>query len=152
MSQQETTVRADGTASASWPEVFDTFDRHALAALQKRDVPRVRAADYLSKPSVQLDAEGADADEELVRWDTYFAQFAKLTNAKCLCCGTSLRCVLGLGFFGGFEWGLAHGEGHCSSCHYPMRGHHQVDGLGTIRNLFLAYHPSALSFAFKEEP
>lgn len=131
-------------------ETFETFDRDALASLQARDVPRVRAADYLSKGS---DA-GAEADEELVKWDTYFAGFAKLTDAKCLCCGTSLRCVLGLGFFGGFEWGLAHGEGHCSYCRYPMRGHHHVDGVGTIRNLFLAYHPSALSFpaAMKEEP
>jgi hypothetical protein len=30
-------------------EVFETFDRHALAVLQGRDVPRVRAADYFSK-------------------------------------------------------------------------------------------------------
>ena len=129
-------------------EVFSVFDRHALAALQARDVPRVRAADYLSKDP---DA-GAEADQALAQWDDYFAGFAKLTDAKCLCCGTSLRCALGMGFFGGFEWGLAHGEGHCSYCRYPMRGHHLVDGLGTIHNLFLPYHPSALSFAAKEEP
>lgn len=121
---------------------FETFDREALEALQKREVPRVRAADYLHKgPDAK---EGAD--EELARWDTYFAQFAKLTDAKCLCCGTDLRCVLGLGFFGGFEWGLAYGEGHCSYCRYPMRGYHRVEGLGTIRNLFLPYHPSTLSY------
>lgn len=128
-------------------EVFETFDRAALAALQARDVPRVRAADYFSK---EPDA-GAEVDQELARWDDYLAGFAKLTDAKCLCCGTSLRCVLGLGFFGGFEWGLAHGEGHCSHCRYPMRGHHIVEGLGKIRNLFLPYHPSTLSFAAKEE-
>jgi hypothetical protein len=69
-----------------------------------------------------------------------------------LCCGKSLRCHFGMGLFGGFEWGLAHGEGHCTYCHYPMRGHHLVEGLGTIRNLFLAYHPSGLSFDLKEEP
>lgn len=131
-------------------EVFEAFDRAALAALQTRDIPRVRAAQYLSK---EPDA-GAEADQQLAEWDAYFAAFAKLTDAKCLCCGTSLRCALGLGFFGGFEWGLAHGEGHCSYCHYPMRGHHRVDGLGMIRNLFLPYHPSVLSFpvAMKEEP
>lgn len=129
-------------------EVFTTFDRDALAALQVRDVPRVRAADYFSK---NADA-GAETDQVLAQWDAYFAGFAKLTDAKCLCCGTSLRCALGLGFFGGFEWGLAHGEGHCSYCRYPMRGHHRVDDLGTIHNLFLPYHPSALSFAAMEEP
>lgn len=131
-------------------EVFETFDHAALAALQARDVPRVRAADYFSKGP---DA-GAEADQELVRWDTYFAGFAKLTDAKCLCCGTSLRCYLDMGLFGGFRWGMVHGEGHCAHCDYPMRGHHSVDGLGTIRNLFLAYHPSTLSvpIAMKEEP
>lgn len=131
-------------------KTFETFDRDALAALQARDVLRVRAADYFAKEP----GAGAEADQEFAQWDAYLAGFAKLTDAKCLCCGTSLRCVLGLGFFGGFEWGLAHGEGHCSSCHYPMRGYHHVDGLGTIRNLYLAYHPSALSFTadMKEEP
>ncbi len=129
-------------------EVFETFDHVALAALQARDIPRVRAADYFSKGP---DA-AAEADQELARWDAYFSGFAKLTDAKCLCCGTSLRCVFGLGFFGGFEWGLAYGEGHCSYCRYPMRGHHRVDDLGTIHNLFLAYHPSTLAFAAKEEP
>lgn len=121
-------------------ERFETFDHKALRALQARDVPRVRAAQYLSK----TEDAGPEADAELERWDAYFAQFAKLTDAKCLCCGTSLRCVLGLGFFGGFEWGLAHGEGHCSYCRYPMRGLHRVEGLGRIDNLFLPYHPSVL--------
>ena len=129
-------------------EVFETFDRTALVALQARDIPRVRAAQYLSK----LESAGPEVDEELARWDAYFAQFAKLTDAKCLCCGTTLSCGLGMGIFGGFEWGLAHGEGHCAHCRYPMRGHHCVDDLGTIRNLFLPYHPSTLSFASKEEP
>jgi hypothetical protein len=133
-------------------EVFETFDRHALAALQARDVPRVRAADYFSKTvDVAAEATGV-ADAELERWDSYFVQFAKLTNGACLCCGKSLRCALGMGLFGGFEWGMEHGEGYCSYCRYPMRGHHRVDGLGTINNLFLPYHPSALSFAAKEEP
>ena len=123
-------------------EIFETFDRRALAALQARDVPRVRAGRYFSKEP----GAGAEVDDQLAQWDTYLAVFAELTDATCLCCGTNLRCVFGLGLFGGFEWGLAYGEGHCSRCHYPMRGHHKVEGLGTIHNLFLPYHPSALSF------
>ena len=122
--------------------IFDTFNHEALAALQARDIPRVRAADYFSK---DLDA-GTEVDQALAEWDAYFSDFAKLTDAKGLCCDTSLRCPLGMGIFGGFEWGLAHGEGHCATCRYPMRGHHRVEGLGKIHNLFLAYHPSALSF------
>lgn len=129
---------------------FETFTPEALAALQQRAVPRVCAADYFSKPA---DA-GAAADEELALWDDYLSRFAKLTDGTCLCCGKSLRCHLGMGLFGGFEWGLVHGEGHCTYCRYPMRGHHRVDGLGTIRNLFLPYHPRSLSFpaATKEQP
>lgn len=127
-------------------EVFETFDQHALDALRARDVPRVRAADYFSKGP----AADAETDEELARWDDYFAKFAKLTEGTCLCCGKSLRCAFGMGLFGGFEWGMVHGEGHCAYCRYPMRGHHIVDGLGTIRNLFLPYHPSGLLFAPKE--
>jgi len=123
-------------------EVFETFDRASLAALQAREIPRVRAVDYLAKN----DEDDAEADTALARWDAYFSQFAKLTDARCLCCGTSLRCRLRLGVFGGFTWGLAHGEGHCSTCGYPMRGHHSVEDLGTICNLFLAHHPSTLSF------
>jgi hypothetical protein len=133
-------------------ETFETFDHAALTALQARDVPRVRACDYLSKPPVQSGSEIVEADEELARWDVYFAQFAKLTDAKCLCCGQSLRCYLGMGLFGGFAWGMANGEGHCTYCRYPMRGHHRVESLGTIHNLFLPYHPSTLSFASVEEP
>jgi hypothetical protein len=134
-------------------ETFATFNRDALVALQARDIPRVRAADYFEKIDKAQTAEEATAlDEDLARWDAYLAEFAKLTDGRCLCCGESLRCPLGMGLFGGFEWGLAHGEGRCVHCHYPMRGIHRVDGLGTIRNLLLPYHPSALSFSLKETP
>jgi hypothetical protein len=129
-------------------EVFEVFDRCALAALQARDVPRVRASQYLSK----ADDAGAEADDELARWDAYFAQFAKLADGRCLCCGESLRCPLGMGLFGGFEWGIAHGEGRCKHCGYPMRGYHRVEGLGRIDNLFLPYHPSVLAYPAKEGP
>jgi hypothetical protein len=127
-------------------EVFPTFDRAALVALKSRDIPRVRASQYFSK----IEAAGPEADDELAQWDTYFAQFAKMTDAKCVCCGNTLSCWLGMGFFGGFEWGMVHGDGHCAYCRYPMRGHHHVDNLGSIRNLFLPYHPSVLVFPAKE--
>jgi hypothetical protein len=129
-------------------EVFETFDQQALTALQTRDIPRVRAADYFTK----IDPADSEIDQDLARWDAYLAQFAKLSESKCLCCGNRLSCRLGMGLFGGFEWGLAHGEGHCAYCHYPMRGHHRVEGLGTIRNLFLAYHPSTITFRSEEAP
>lgn len=134
-------------------EIFPAFDRAALTALQARDIPRVRAADYFVKTAeAQTPKEKAEADEELGRWDAYLAGFAKLFDGKCLCCGHLLSSFFGTGLFGGFEWGLTHGEGHCTYCRYPMRGHHQVKDLGTIHNLFLPYHPSTLTFSAKEEP
>lgn len=127
---------------------FPTFDREALVALQARDVPRVHAADYFK---IEESADQKIVTEAMARWDDYLAQFAKLIDGRCLCCGTSLRCPLGMGLFGGFSWGLAHGEGHCAHCGYPMRGHHRVEDLGTIYNLFLPYHPSGLAFSSAEE-
>ena len=129
-------------------QVFETFGHEALVALKARDISRVRAAQYFSKN----DKADDETDQKLARWDEYLSQFAKLTDAKCLCCGNELSCRLGMGLFGGFEWGLAHGEGHCAYCRYPMRGHHRVDGLGTIRNLFLPYHPSLISYLPEETP
>lgn len=80
----------------------------------------------------------------------------------CPSCGkqfTGLLANLGLGV--GVEWGLVHGEGHCSKCRYPYRGHHRIYDLADIlesghpregvepilvmSNFFLAYHPSQLS-------
>jgi hypothetical protein len=131
-------------------ELFEVFDRVALAALQARDLPRVRASDYFTKK----DDTDPQADDELARWDAYLAGFAKLEGGRCLCCGDRLGGHLldkALGLVGGVEWGLAHGEGHCSKCGYPMRGYHCVEGLGKISNLFLAYHPSTLSFSAPAE-
>lgn len=127
-------------------EVFETFGTAALEALRTRDIPRARAADYFSPK----DSSASETAAELAQWDSYLSQFAKLPDARCLCCGNQLNCGLGMGLFGGFEWGLVHGEGHCVHCRYPMRGHHRVEGLGTIHNLFLPYHPSLIT-RFPEE-
>jgi hypothetical protein len=46
-----------------------------------------------------------------------------------------------------FTWGLAHGEGHCSSCGYPTRMYHRrVEGVSTFP---LQYHPD--EFARREK-
>ncbi len=75
----------------------------------------------------------------------YFHTFATPTKGKhgaeCPNCGSAIG-----GMFGSFEWGLVHGEGRCSICHWPMRAYHFIkdkDGkdVATIRNLVLPYHP-----------
>ena len=76
----------------------------------------------------------------------------------CPACGekfTGLMANLGLGV--GIEWGLVHGEGNCSYCRWPYRGHHFIwdpkdiddegrkkegaEPLMTVHNFFLAYLP-----------
>lgn len=104
----------------------------------------------------------------------YFGQFCRIVYLHeddpskkqqcCPACGTGFTGLMAsLGFGAGIEWGLAHGEGHCSICRWPYRGHHFIydpeeikdyDPLGdkdrpeplmTIHNFFLAYLPDAVS-------
>src|SRR5690606_20771728 len=66
--------------------------------------------------------------------DAYFAPFAQPVFDEnresekpmlCLKCGEPLTGLLASMFGrGGFEWGIAHGEGHCAGCRWPARGHH----------------------------
>lgn len=133
-------------------ETFPKFNREVLKALKARDLPKLRAADLFSKTDApRTPEEEADANKELDAWDAYLAQFVA-RQPHCICCGTDLRCPLGMGWMGGFEWGLAHGSGHCRFCGYPMQGHHRVKDVGTIKNLFLQRHPETLSFVDKGHP
>lgn len=86
--------------------------------------------------------------------ETYFGNFVKPVRdesqngvQRCFHCGEYLT---GLASFllgrGGFEWGITHGEGHCTNCRWPARGHHfakAADGsdLFTLHNFVLSYHP-----------
>ncbi len=63
----------------------------------------------------------------------YLASFAAPVqtpkgNYACLHCGEVLMGNVAENLFGkgGFEWGLAHGEGHCRACHWPARLYHTV--------------------------
>jgi hypothetical protein len=86
--------------------------------------------------------------------DAYFAPFAQplmdgrkiKDNHPCLKCGKPLTGLASMFLGGGFAWGIAHGEGHCSACHWPARAHHFIkadDGsnFATIRHFVLQYHP-----------
>jgi hypothetical protein len=113
------------------------------------------------------DDEGAKNSEQVLR--DYFHRFAAPvtdpTNPErqvCPACGEffgGLMANLGLGV--GIEWGLVHGEGNCSYCRWPYRGHHFIyapenideDGrkkegaepILTIHNMFVAYLPEFIS-------
>lgn len=128
---------------------------------------------HLTKPLeleefMTIDYDKSEPDTlEIMR--TYFKRFASPvkdptddTHQVCPACGerfTGLMANLGMGV--GIEWGLVHGEGNCSYCRWPYRGHHFIydpkdigeDGrkkegaepLLTIHNFFIAYLPEFIS-------
>lgn len=126
---------------------FEKLDDAALAALKARNLPKLRAAD------IAFGADGEPADkvaENMATLDGYLSHFVELGERDpvwgsrlCICCGASLTGLL----TGSFQWGLAHGEGSCCRCGYPARAIHRIDGIGTLSNLVLQYHPDELSFA-----
>jgi hypothetical protein len=97
--------------------------------------------------------DGAEPDTEILEdIDAYLELFAApiLIDGKNLCphCGHPFNGSLMDSFLGdgGFEWGLAHGEGHCRCCRWPARAYHFVKDrhgadLMTFRHWVLAYRP-----------
>ncbi len=94
----------------------------------------------------------AEATSLMKCLDEYFKQFsapvvldegnALLGGQRCLNCDAVLSGVLG-----SFQWGIAHGEGTCSSCGWPARAYHRPkdqDGEeicdGALQ-VILQYHP-----------
>lgn len=91
----------------------------------------------------------AEATEKLAVINKYLHRFVEEGN-ECICCGAKqgvkdiMEAVLHVG---AFTWDIQHGEGHCSQCGYPARAMHYIgDGLLTVRNFILQYHPDGLSF------
>lgn len=112
-----------------------------------------------------MSAKPDTPDATIKALDDYFFSFAQIPIEKaddgktiiakqpCLKCSEPLSGGgLAESFFGkgGFEWGLAHGEGHCRGCGWPARAYHFIkdaDGndVMTIRNIVLQYHPDFVS-------
>ena len=98
----------------------------------------------------------AYADAFIADADAYLKNFAATVmdgerGTVCFHCGEALTGMMAtfLAKGGGFQWGIAHGEGFCGNCHWPARGHHfakRPDGsdLFTLRNFVLSYHPDCV--------
>lgn len=114
------------------------------------------AALRASVPHATLESVGATAkegaDPEVIAdLSAYFHHFAAPAGEghPCLSCGEPLvqNMVQQLmGARGGFEWGLAHGHGHCRCCGWPATLYHFIkdrhgNDLMTIRNILLQQHP-----------
>lgn len=128
---------------------------HEPRACATTDLFRVRQEGELNPDEVKL----------IEQIDAYLGVFAapitvgegEQAKQVCFHCGekfTGLLANLGVGV--GIKWGLAHGEGICSGCGWPYRGHHFAkapDGedLFSAQNLFLAYMPAAVTEAQPEK-
>lgn len=104
--------------------------------------------------------ERAKAEAFLAEVNEYLAGFVKpviLGEGEnryqvCFHCGWTVskgfHSLLGMPRHAAFEWGLVHGEGHCSNCHYPARAYHRPKGkdgeeLFSLTGMFLQYMPDA---------
>jgi hypothetical protein len=93
--------------------------------------------------------------------NTYFHQFAigEGEEQPCLRCKFPLKRTMVEQLIdkpGGFEWGLAHGHGHCRHCGWPCTLYHFIkdrDGedLVTIRHILLQVHPDNVELKVKDE-
>ena len=124
--------------------------RKSLGKLRNENLPHAEC------DGVGIALSGGDKDMARGILDAYFASFVcpKFTECEngspasgshlCVKCGERIDGIIGT-----FQWGLAHGEGQCCKCGYPMRGHHYIkdqDGEDFI-NLtlyILQYHPDEL--------
>lgn len=125
---------------------------HAHQAVQCKvaDIVTVSVKDDTPEARQHYDEFVAGADKYLsvfakpIEWDQAGSSGKEVA---CLHCGEPLTGLMNslLGR-GGFEWGLAHGEGHCRGCGWPARAYHFAkyengDEVFTIRGLILQYLP-----------
>lgn len=101
--------------------------------------------------------DGGPAPEVVEDLNAYFHHFAKpqMPDHLCLRCQRPLTGLMTTLLGGGFEWGIAHGHGHCRTCGWPCTAHHQIkdragEHLMTVRNLVLQAHPDDIDVKRKE--
>lgn len=113
----------------------DKPKRPTLEELQAANLPKATPAD------VGIDFTDTTTEELRATLTEYFGHFVGRVDGKfsCPCCAGT----------GTFTWGIAHGEGHCTTCGWPHRAYHFIkdkNGEQIMRHVtILAYHPSELS-------
>jgi len=124
--------------------------KKSLEGLKREELPRACCE------TVGIDVSGKDEVEGRRIMDKYFRSFVcpKFTECengspasgshKCVACGERIDGIIGT-----FQWGLAHGEGHCCKCGYLMRGMHYIkDDQGeefmNLTRYILQWHPDEL--------
>lgn len=105
---------------------------------------------------VGIEVTGSDAPPLIEAINEYLSIFAKpvkrdgsaswlMGSSECLNCSAQLD-----GALGSFQWGIVHGEGHCTGCGWPCRAYHRLkdsDGeiFDGVLERILQYHPSGVS-------
>jgi hypothetical protein len=110
--------------------------------MRARNLPHCKMSDYFAHPEA---ADGITA-EKLKQLDEYLSAFTPLTaDGACPRCDMRIGGLVGA-ILGGFEWGIVHGEGHCTRCGWLMRGYHWPFGSdGDRLDLVLPYHPDSVT-------
>ena len=98
---------------------------------------------------IGMDITGEDAGPILEAMEAYLNVFAPPAAGKCLKCDARISGILGA-----FMWGMENGEGSCSNCNWPARGHHypkMPDGSSVFEGsrpivMVLQYHPDNVTF------
>lgn len=107
-------------------------ERDGIEATEHSNLKRCTYSDL----GIKINGEGAA--EVLEALDCYLADFVKPTGS-CFKCSSGIR-----GSF--FEYGLATGEGYCSSCGWPARALHSPKNdkgrlFDRLLEFVLQYHP-----------
>jgi len=133
-----------------------------LPKLTEEGLAKLRA----DTPHATIESIGAtikeNADPEVIEdLRAYLHAFAapKMPGHLCLRCeeplvGDSLLQAIGMKK-GGFEWGIAHGHGHCRNCGWPATLYHFIKDrhgkdLMTIRHILLQQHPHHIELRAKK--
>jgi len=112
-----------------------------LEQMKAKNLPRLTADDVF---------EGLEPEDH-PSLNEYLSSFAMpgqrgegniiLGGITCISCDTVMD-----GACGSFEWGIAHGEGRCSHCGWPVRVYHFLKEEGPLEqfSLLLPYHPDVV--------
>lgn len=124
--------------------------------------PRQCKTTDLFKVEAKTEQDEKEVEDFIEKADKYLSIFVapvrigegEEAHEVCFHCGSRFNGLLAnLGVGAAIEWGLVHGEGHCTGdpshkvkCGWPYRGMHYAkeengDELFTLANVFLAYHP-----------
>lgn len=121
---------------------MSTAEKEALKSLAELQAANLPRCDWRAL----LEVTGEMTPDDEAAMDAHFRRF--LQPGPCVKCGERqggdmVEAALGITRF---RWGIANGEGACSTpyCGYPARAYHRHIGPIKFLNMILQYHPDEL--------